>query len=124
MYVTVADFAVDEDETVMKGKSTIVVTTFIRLQVRFVDAKTGQIYIIGKDGNVKKKTFKKKWLSPNDEKNSSEMQHIARTPESEEILKQDKQDVPKQKRVKKNKDSDPLSITTGKSKSRKKKKNN
>ena len=86
--------------------------------------KTGQIYIIGKDGNVKKKTFKKKWLSPNDEKNSSEMQHIARTPESEEILKQDKQDVPKQKRVKKNKDSDPLSITTGKSKSRKKKKNN
>ena len=86
--------------------------------------KTGQIYIIGKDGNVKKKTFKKKWLSPNDEKNSSEMQHIAKTPESEEILKQDKQDVPKQKRVKKNKDSDPLSITTGKSKSRKKKKNN
>jgi len=86
--------------------------------------KTGQIYIIGKDGNVKKKSFKKKWLSPNDEKNSSEMQHIARTPESEEILKQDKQDVPKQKRVKKNKDSDPLSITTGKSKSRKKKKNN
>jgi hypothetical protein len=27
VYVTVADFAVDEDETVMKGKSTVVVTT-------------------------------------------------------------------------------------------------
>ena len=38
VYVTVADFAVDEDETVQKGKSTVVVTTFVRLQVRFVDA--------------------------------------------------------------------------------------
>ena len=45
VYVTVADFAVDEDETVEKGKSKVVVTTFIRLQVRFVDAMTGQVYI-------------------------------------------------------------------------------
>jgi hypothetical protein len=54
VYVTVADFAVDEDETVMKGKSTVVVTTFIRLQVRFVDAKTGQIYIGSGEGESQK----------------------------------------------------------------------
>lgn len=54
VYVTVADFAVDEDETVMKGKSTVVVTTFIRLQVRFVDAKTGQIYIGSGEGEATK----------------------------------------------------------------------
>ena len=54
IYVTVADFAVDEDETVMKGKSTVVVTTFIRLQVRFVDAKTGQIYIGSGEGESQK----------------------------------------------------------------------
>ena len=54
VYVTVADFAVDEDETVMKGKSTVVVTTFIRLQVRFVDAKTGQIYIGSGEGESTK----------------------------------------------------------------------
>jgi hypothetical protein len=54
VYVTVADFAVDEDETVMKGKSTVVVTIFIRLQVRFVDAKTGQIYIGSGEGESQK----------------------------------------------------------------------
>ena len=50
VYVTVADFAVDEDETVQGGKTKVVVTTFIRLQVRFVDAKTGQIYIGSGEG--------------------------------------------------------------------------
>ena len=54
VYVTVADFAVDEDETVVKGKATVVVTTFIRLQVRFVDAKTGQIYIGSGEGESTK----------------------------------------------------------------------
>jgi len=54
VYATVADFAVDEDETVEKGKSTVVVTTFIRLQVRFVDAKTGQIYIGSGEGESQK----------------------------------------------------------------------
>jgi hypothetical protein len=54
VYVTVADFAVDEDETVLKGKSVVVVTTFIRLQVRFVDARTGQIYIGSGEGESKK----------------------------------------------------------------------
>ena len=54
VYVTVADFAVDEDETVIKGKATVVVTTFIRLQVRFVDAKTGQIYIGSGEGESTK----------------------------------------------------------------------
>ena len=54
VYVTVADFAVDEDDTVVKGKATVVVTTFIRLQVRFVDAKTGQIYIGSGEGESTK----------------------------------------------------------------------
>ena len=54
VYVTVADFAVDEDETVVKGRATVVVTTFIRLQVRFVDAKTGQIYIGSGEGEATK----------------------------------------------------------------------
>ena len=54
VYVTVADFAVDEDETVVKGKAIVVVTTFIRLQVRFVDAKTGQIYIGSGEGEATK----------------------------------------------------------------------
>ena len=54
VYVTVADFAVDEDEAVEKGKSKVVVTTFIRLQVRFVDAKTGQIYIGSGEGESTK----------------------------------------------------------------------
>ena len=55
VYVTVADFAVDEDETVkVKGTSQVIVTTFIRLQVRFVDAKTGQIYIGSGEGESQK----------------------------------------------------------------------
>ena len=54
VYVTVADFAVDEDETVEKGKSKVVVTTFVRLQVRFVDAMTGQVYIGSGEGESTK----------------------------------------------------------------------
>lgn len=54
VYVTVADFAVDEDETVEKGKSKVVVTTFVRLQVRFVDAMTGQIHIGSGEGESTK----------------------------------------------------------------------
>ena len=54
VYVTVADFAVDEDETVEKGKSKVVVTTFLRLQVRFVDAMTGQVYIGSGEGEATK----------------------------------------------------------------------
>lgn len=54
VYCTVADFAVDEDETVEKGKTKVVVTTFIRLQVRFVDAMTGQIYIGSGEGESTK----------------------------------------------------------------------
>ena len=54
VYATVADFAVDEDETVVKGKTVVVVTTFIRLQVRFVDAKTGQIYVGSGEGESQK----------------------------------------------------------------------
>ena len=50
VYATVADFAVDEDEEVQGGKSKVTVTTFIRLQVRFVDATTGQIYIGSGEG--------------------------------------------------------------------------
>ena len=54
VYVTVADFAVDEDETVVKGKAKVVVTTFIRLQVRFINAETGQIYIGSGEGEATK----------------------------------------------------------------------
>jgi hypothetical protein len=54
VYVTVADFAVDEDEAIEKGKAKVVVTTFIRLQVRFVDAETGQIYIGSGEGEATK----------------------------------------------------------------------
>ena len=54
VYVTVADFAVDEDETVVKGKAKVVVTTFIRLQVRFVNAETGQIYMGSGEGEATK----------------------------------------------------------------------
>lgn len=53
-YVTVADFAVDEDESFQKGKVRVVVTTFIRLQVRFVNAETGQIYIGSGEGEATK----------------------------------------------------------------------
>ena len=52
VYVTIADFAVDEDETIEKGKTKVVVTTFIRLQVRFVNAETGQIYIGSGEGEA------------------------------------------------------------------------
>jgi hypothetical protein len=54
VYVTVADFAVDEDEAVEKGKTKVVVTTFLRLQVRFVDAMTGQVYIGSGEGEATK----------------------------------------------------------------------
>jgi curli biogenesis system outer membrane secretion channel CsgG len=54
VYVTVADFAVDEDESIAGAKGKVVVTTFIRLQVRFVDAKTGQIYIGSGEGEATK----------------------------------------------------------------------
>ncbi len=54
VYATVADFAVDEDETIEGSKSKVVVTTFIRLQVRFVDAQTGQIYIGSGEGEATK----------------------------------------------------------------------
>jgi hypothetical protein len=54
VYVTVADFAVDEDEAIQKGKAKVVVTTFIRLQVRFVDAETGRVYIGSGEGEATK----------------------------------------------------------------------
>jgi len=54
VYVTVADFAVDEDEEVSGAKGKVVVTTFIRLQVRFVNAQTGQIFIGSGDGEATK----------------------------------------------------------------------
>lgn len=64
--------------------------------------KMQQIYIIGKDGNVEKKRTKNSWLSPNLYKNSSAIDHVARTPESEENSEEIKEDkLPKQKRIKK-----------------------
>ena len=52
VYATVADFAVDEDEAFEKGKARVQVTTFVRLQVRFVNAETGQIYIGSGEGEA------------------------------------------------------------------------
>jgi hypothetical protein len=52
VYATVADFAVDEDEAYEKGKARVQVTTFVRLQVRFVNAETGQIYIGSGEGEA------------------------------------------------------------------------
>ena len=54
VYVTVADFAVDEDEVAEGFKTKVAVTTFIRLQVRFVDAETGQVRIGSGEGESKK----------------------------------------------------------------------
>jgi hypothetical protein len=54
VYVTVADFAVDENEVAEGFKSKVEVTTFIRLQVRFVDAETGQVRIASGEGESKK----------------------------------------------------------------------
>lgn len=54
VYVTVADFAVDEDEVAEGFKTKVSVTTFVRLQVRFVDAETGQIFIGSGEGEAVK----------------------------------------------------------------------
>ena len=54
VYVTVADFAVDENEVAEGFKSKVEVTPFIRLQVRFVDAETGQVRIASGEGESKK----------------------------------------------------------------------
>jgi len=54
VYVTIADFAVDEDEVAEGFKTKVSVTTFVRLQVRFVDAETGQIFIGSGEGEAVK----------------------------------------------------------------------
>lgn len=54
VYVTVADFAVDEDEVAEGFKTKVSVTTFVRLQIRFVDAETGQIFIGSGEGEAVK----------------------------------------------------------------------
>lgn len=54
VYVSIADFAVDEDEAAQGFKTKVAVTTFVRLQVRFVDAETGQVYIGSGEGEAKK----------------------------------------------------------------------
>jgi len=54
VYVTIADFAVDEDEVAEGFKTRVSVTTFVRLQVRFVDAETGQIFIGSGEGEAVK----------------------------------------------------------------------
>ena len=83
--------------------------------------KTGQLYIISKDGSLKKIKYKKKWLNPNNNKNSIDIQHVARTPISEEIQKKDKKNLTKEKRLKKNNNPNRMLITTGKYKPKKRK---
>ena len=85
--------------------------------------KMQQIYIIGKNGSVEKKRTKNSWLSPNPEQNSSAIEHVARTPESEDDHKETQESkLPKEKRIKKKDDPNRLLITTGNYKPRKKKK--
>jgi len=87
--------------------------------------KMQQIYIIGKDGNAEKKQIKNTWLNPNTESNSSAINHVARTPESEENSEKINEDkLPKQKRIKKKDDPNGMRVTMGKYKNKRKKKNN
>jgi curli biogenesis system outer membrane secretion channel CsgG len=45
VYIEVYDFSVDEQETFVTGKKTLEVTTRLGLQVRFVDAESGEIKV-------------------------------------------------------------------------------
>ena len=45
VYIEVYDFSVDEQETFVAGKKTLEVTTRLGLQVRFVDAESGEIKV-------------------------------------------------------------------------------
>jgi hypothetical protein len=45
VYIEVYDFSVDEQETFVAGKKQLEVTTRLGLQVRFVDAESGQIRV-------------------------------------------------------------------------------
>lgn len=45
VYIEVYDFSVDEQETFIAGKKTLEVTTRLGLQVRFVDAESGEIKV-------------------------------------------------------------------------------
>ena len=54
VYIEVYDFSVGEEEVVETSKVTIKQITQLGLQVRFVDAKTGQVYIGSGEGESKK----------------------------------------------------------------------
>jgi hypothetical protein len=58
-------------------------------------------------GRLKKKKVKNKWVSPNDDKNPNDFNHVARTPESEMQVETPEKKT-KQKKYKTKKQSDPL----------------
>lgn len=69
--------------------------------MRRIKTKCSKFISSEKMGMLKKRT-KNSWLSPNLYKNSSAIDHVARTPESEENSEEIKEDkLPKQKRIKK-----------------------
>jgi hypothetical protein len=80
-----------------------------------------------KSGKLEKHKLNDSWIDPSDENNSSQTQHIARTPESEAArLAAEKEELlmPKMKKKPKRDRRNPsgLSVTTGKYKSKKRKK--
>ncbi len=88
---------------------------------------TQQVYVIGKKGSIEKKRIKNTWLNPNDEeKNKNLVEHVAKTPESEKVLEEQKniesKTVKSKRRKKENMDK--LPVTNGNYKVKKNKKKN
>ena len=82
-----------------------------------------------KTGKLEKHKLNDSWIDPSDENNSSQTQHVARTPESEAVkqaLENEQLLMPKVKKQKRRDRRNPsgLSVTTGKYKSKKKKRGN
>ncbi len=80
-----------------------------------------------KTGKLEKHKLNDSWIDPSDENNSSETKHVARTPESEaarQALEKEELLMPKMRNKKRRDRRNPtgLSVTTGKYKSKKRKK--
>lgn len=94
------------------------------------DDKNGkkEFYAVNeKTGKLEKYKLNDSWIDPSDENNSNQSKHVARTPESEaarQALEQEELITPKMKRITRRDRRNPsgLSVTTGKYKSKKRKK--
>jgi hypothetical protein len=80
-----------------------------------------------KTGKIEKHKLNNSWLDPSDENNSGDSKHVARTPETEEQrIALEKEELMtlevKKKRRKDRRSPSGLSVTTGKYKSKKRKK--